>query len=462
MKSLKLNLVILMCFFSTYKAHAQNSSHLNGMVANKCSGSVVDIGRKENAFAVVLTNGHCVTHKLLPPRVYVKDERYVRSTIEVFNTEGVSIPVPPRNILYGTMEGGDIGLIEIGVTYKELKARGVRIFELSNQDARPGEVLFTASGFWKASLNCVYSQNVSQILEDKYVWSNGMALDSCNTKSGWSGSPLISSSTGKIVGVLNSGNENGERCTINNPCEKDPNGSISVKKGRAYGTPTSVLLNCISNGNINLEKPGCRLFRGMALKNPHDEHLTPKQKLEWLNILAREYPQKAIKIEYANYDMSHMSTSAADKIFVNEAILDSYPLMELVFFACHELGHHFGDKKVVVFGSLAVEAEADYFAGPCLSNFSMKWGAKLSPYINLYRANSYGSCGRDIHCLKMVDIIRESFHSLFNFAVFPDKAIHDKFPNGINTNYPDPNCRALSAVSGLIGATRPACWFNPK
>lgn len=467
MNFLKLfNLIFLILVF-TLEANAFASptlqdSDLNGMISNKCSGAIVNIGRDDNDYAVILTNGHCVRSKPLPPEGHVKDEKYVRSDISVFNNENKSISLQPRNILYGSMENGDIGLIEISISYKQLKEMGVKIFELSKKDSSPGEELFTASGHWKSSQTCIFDHSVYQISEGSYKWMDAMAMgDSCKTKGGWSGSPLISKTNGQIVGVLNTSNENGQRCTLNNPCEKDEHGNVSVIKDSVYGIHTSVIWSCLSNGKVDLNKSGCKLSRLAKLKSPDDEHLTSKQKLEWLKKLAHEYPSKTIQIDLVSYDMFHMSTSAAEKIFVNEIILNSNSILELLFYTCHELGHHLGDKKIAMNG-MAIEAESDFFAGRCLSNFTLKWEEELKPYLSLYKTINYDRCGNDIHCNKMVEIINQSFSSLMGVTIFPDNALNEKFPNGVDMAYPGPDCRALSAISGLLEVERPSCWFNPK
>lgn len=464
--------ILILSLFSislskTYAGNVQVNpeSYLNGAVANKCSGSIVNIGRSENAYAVVLTNGHCVKYKPLPAGVYVKDEDYVRSTIEVFNKNGVAQQVVPRKVLYGTMEGSDIGLIEIEITYKELKKMGIKIFELSKEDSHPGEELFSVSGYWKSSLNCTFTHTAEKVLEGNWFFLNAMAMDSsCVSKSGWSGSPFISKINGKIVGVLNTANEGGEKCTLNNPCEKNSDGSITAVKGRVYGVPTSDFWSCLSNGNIDLAKPGCKLFRGKQFVNPYNDNLTIDQKLTWIKKIAQEYPSKTIEIKLVDYEISHMSTSAADKIFVSKPILGSYTLLELLFYTCHELGHHFGSRSggTLGLGGLSVEAEADYFAGSCISHFTDKWEEEMRPYLDLYKSSHYGRCGNDDHCNTMVNIISQGFQSLFDTPIFPDKALDHKFPGGVNSTYPDPNCRALSAISGLLEIDRPTCWYNPN
>src|SRR3546814_2272200 len=53
---------------------------------------------------------------------------------------------------------------------------------------------------------------------------------SCNTIGGTSGSPVIDDATGKVVAVNNTGNEDGARCTVNNPCEVAENGTVTVRR----------------------------------------------------------------------------------------------------------------------------------------------------------------------------------------------------------------------------------------
>ena len=43
--------------------------------------------------------------------------------------------------------------------------------------------------------------------------------DGCDTIGGTSGSPIIEAGTRTVIGVNNSANESGRKCTMNNPCE---------------------------------------------------------------------------------------------------------------------------------------------------------------------------------------------------------------------------------------------------
>ncbi|HEY3483660.1 MAG TPA: serine protease, partial [Streptomyces sp.] len=82
----------------------------------------------------------------------------------------------------------------------------------------------------------------------------------CQTIGGTSGSPIISG--GKVVGVNNTGNEDGQRCTDNNPCEVDQAGTVTVRQGINYGQETYGIPACLTPANeIALTQAGCTLPR---------------------------------------------------------------------------------------------------------------------------------------------------------------------------------------------------------
>ena len=75
-----------------------------------------------------------------------------------------------------------------------------------------------------------------------------------------SGSPLISARTNLIIGVNYTGNDAGERCTYNNPCEVDENGNVTVEEGAGYGDQIYKILTCVNTtGNFDLTVLGCLL-----------------------------------------------------------------------------------------------------------------------------------------------------------------------------------------------------------
>lgn len=74
------------------------------------------------------------------------------------------------------------------------------------------------------------------------------------------GLPVVDQASGKVVAVNNTGNEDGARCTDNNPCEVDENGTVTVRKGINYAQETYGIVPCVGIGNkIDLSAAGCEL-----------------------------------------------------------------------------------------------------------------------------------------------------------------------------------------------------------
>lgn len=62
------------------------------------------------------------------------------------------------------------------------------------------------------------------------------------------------------MAVNNTGNEDGGRCTDNNPCEVSQNGTVTVRKGINYGQQTYQIPACFGLDNkLDLGRSGCVL-----------------------------------------------------------------------------------------------------------------------------------------------------------------------------------------------------------
>jgi hypothetical protein len=83
----------------------------------------------------------------------------------------------------------------------------------------------------------------------------------CLVIGGTSGSPIIETGTRTVIGVNNTGNEDGLSCRMNNPCEVDKQGNISYQKGWSYGQQTYWVYSCRNSttGELDLNLPGCKL-----------------------------------------------------------------------------------------------------------------------------------------------------------------------------------------------------------
>jgi V8-like Glu-specific endopeptidase len=151
----------------------------------------------------------------------------------------------------------------VNETYASIKSRlNVDALTLAKQGPANGAGMAVVSGYWKRIYTCSVQATIPQLREGSWTWQSSIKYQQpgCETIGGTSGSPVVSTSTGEVIGVNNTGNEDGERCTVNNPCEVDAAGNITVDQGAAYGQQTWWLYTCLTaNRTLDLNKTGCEL-----------------------------------------------------------------------------------------------------------------------------------------------------------------------------------------------------------
>jgi V8-like Glu-specific endopeptidase len=242
-----------------------------GIVAlSNCSGSVVrPVNAGPNDPAYVLTNGHCV--KFFAPGEVIVDQKTNRSFSLLDSTGTRSIGTLRANRLaYATMTDTDIALYRLSLSYAQIQQRyGTPALALSASHPATGTAIKVVSGYWKTIYDCQIEAFVYRLREYQWTWSDSVryaSAASCQTIGGTSGSPVIDAASGAVVGVNNTANENGETCTLDNPCEVDEFGNITVRFGARYGQQTYQINTCIGAGNtINLSLPGCALPKPAAV-----------------------------------------------------------------------------------------------------------------------------------------------------------------------------------------------------
>jgi V8-like Glu-specific endopeptidase len=225
-----------------------------------CSGSVVSFGQDASAKAVVMTNGHCIGMLDRDPREVIIDQPR-EDAVNLYIDRKNSFWTETTRIIYGLMYPYDLALLELDETYGELESRGVRARKIAAQGVPVGTPLILASGFWNEVLRCDVVAIIYEIHED--IWINKDSYKyRCNARHGTSGSPLINIQTGEVVGANYTGNDNGGRCTYNNPCEVDEEGNVTVERGANYGDPIHEIMKCLNERReIDLTVDGCPLPR---------------------------------------------------------------------------------------------------------------------------------------------------------------------------------------------------------
>lgn len=232
---------------------------------SNCSGSVVRMpGSAADDPALVLTNGHCLASGFPAPGQVLVDRASSRS-FGLLNSSGSRVAtLRADRLLYATMTDTDAAIYRLGTTYARIKsAYGIDPLTLSDTRPAAGTAISVVSGYWKRIYDCSIDGFAYRMKEGDWTWKDSVRYTpACDTIGGTSGSPVVDSATGRVVAVNNTGNEDGGRCTVNNPCEVDENGTVTVRRGINYAQQTHLFPACFGTDNrLELNASGCALPR---------------------------------------------------------------------------------------------------------------------------------------------------------------------------------------------------------
>lgn len=252
-------------FFFNDISKVNTGYNFEGIVRlSNCSGSLVRYETSlDTDYAMVLTNGHCLEGGFLKPGQTVYN-RPTNRGFELFNASAQIVAnLQGTHILYATMTGTDMALYRLNKTYAQIQSE-YNVKALVIDSLRPSEetAIEVISGYWKRGYACYIERFVYKLEEAGWTFTDSIRYSrpGCETIGGTSGSPIINSLTRMVIGVNNTGNESGQSCTMNNPCEVDANGNKVVQKGVSYGQQVYWVYSCLNEKNeIELTKEGCLL-----------------------------------------------------------------------------------------------------------------------------------------------------------------------------------------------------------
>ncbi|MFI5678808.1 S1 family peptidase [Streptomyces cellulosae] len=230
---------------------------------SNCSGSVVRFpGSEDDDPALVMSNGHCLETGFPAAGEVVVDQPSTR-TFGLLNSAGSRLgTLRASKIAYATMTDTDVSLYQLTTTYAQIKSSyGISALTLNDTHPTAGTAITVVSGYWKRTYACNVDGFSYRLKEGEWTWKDSVRYTSaCQTIGGTSGSPVVDNATGKVVAVNNTGNEDGGRCTDNNPCEVDANGTVTVRKGINYAQETYQIPACFGLDNkLDLSRSGCTL-----------------------------------------------------------------------------------------------------------------------------------------------------------------------------------------------------------
>lgn len=236
-----------------------------GIVAlDDCSGALVRFETSQDTDnALVFTNGHCNETGFLDPGVVLSNQSSSRE-FTLFDSKLNSVAtLTADKIVYATMTKTDITIYELPLSYADiLKQYNIHALTLSSQHPTQGVGIEVLSGYWQNGYACQVEAFIPHLHEGDWVWDDSLRYSrpGCETIGGTSGSPVIQTGTRTMIAINNTGNESGEQCTVDNPCEVDANGNITYVKGYSYGQETYWIYSCLNpNRQIDLTIPTCQL-----------------------------------------------------------------------------------------------------------------------------------------------------------------------------------------------------------
>jgi V8-like Glu-specific endopeptidase len=228
-----------------------------------CSGSLIQLeAAKDTDFALVLTNGHCLG-KFIRPNEYIFG-RPSKRTFELLASNGeVAGEVTTSEIAYATMTKTDMAIYKLTSTYAQIKSQfGIRPLQLASQHPGIGQSIEVISGYWKRGYRCQVEAFIPFLKEGDWTCEDSIRYSrpGCEVIGGTSGSPVIAAGSRDVIGINNTGNEDGERCTENNPCEIDDKGDVTYQQGYAYGQQTFWIYSCLNaSREMDLTLVHCQL-----------------------------------------------------------------------------------------------------------------------------------------------------------------------------------------------------------
>lgn len=144
------------------------------------------------------------------------------------------------------------GRPEPGKALVDLPADLPRPVTIAGRDGypNPGDRLLMA--YSSSRPQCTVEAVVSHLREAGYQQDGAVRYapsDTCVSRPGYSGSVLLSRDGNTVMGINNTHNRDGERCTEGNPCEVGRDGTVKALKGASYGQQVHRIAACLTKGS---------------------------------------------------------------------------------------------------------------------------------------------------------------------------------------------------------------------
>lgn len=239
---------------------------------NGCSGVIVRAaGSSPVQTAILLTNAHCLDFRSLsggpdtlpPPGRYFHEEgraAFLATILPTVQSVSGRLGLNPAKLLFASMSGTDLAVLELKETYATLSSWGVEAIPLAPAASVPGTPLRIEAGFYNRGFECELGENVA-LREGPYLWPRAFRLGrGCEIYPGVSGAPVLDTITGRLLGLANTHySGNGPLCSFHNPCEIDGARESAGAVDQSYAVRIDDLAGCFATGSgiPNFTQPSC-------------------------------------------------------------------------------------------------------------------------------------------------------------------------------------------------------------
>jgi V8-like Glu-specific endopeptidase len=239
-----------------------------------CTAFFLNTGGDDNAPAYAMTNGHCYDMHNFPgaKEIVINRPSNIVFKLNYFANQQTRVrSVPVKQVVYATMKGTDVTILELSTTFKQLVKEGFTPLTIDRIPANVGEPVevigipmsgVEPSRSFLHRAVCEVGQSVN-LREDVYQWEQSIRTR-CSVVGGMSGSPIVSLKSNRVVAIANTGVDDEalaqSECSINRPCEVSDDGSIATFPKENYAQRVSNIPSCFdSRGVFNLSLPPCKL-----------------------------------------------------------------------------------------------------------------------------------------------------------------------------------------------------------
>lgn len=226
-----------------------------------CTAFIIDTKSQSDADPVyALTSAHCVSKK----NGIIEVDKPIEGTI-TFNyfidTKDAYQSFPLKKVIWSSIQGVDIAILELNTTQGELKAS--RITPLKLASMAPPEntdiLIVNAAGTTPLRAAACIQHSSAALFEKPWVWRHSVRNQCAGIRGGSSGSPVLIRATNEVYAVLGTRAMDVTRLS-----------GYDYVDNSNYGSPTALLNGCFINGKINTNPDSCKLFPAASMTIPSD------------------------------------------------------------------------------------------------------------------------------------------------------------------------------------------------